>query len=123
MSDNKLLIGKVAAITGVSRKAIRHYEAIGLLPTPDRIGNYRIYTQHHIVIISMIKRAQAVGFKLAELLPLINLKLETGQFPLDFALQGISDKRQFVQEEITRLKAMDAELIKLSSDLALLASD
>lgn len=117
-----MYIGKVAELTGASRKAIRLYEALGLLPPPERAGNYRIYTPHHLIIVSMIKRAQAVGFKLAELAPLMEHKRLGAAFPVEFARAAIDEKRGEIQDSIARLQAMDGELIKLKADLALLAS-
>lgn len=46
--DPFLSIGKVAEITGASPKAIRHYEALGLLPAPHRRGRYRIYSERDV---------------------------------------------------------------------------
>ncbi len=117
-----MYIGKVAELTGASRKAIRLYESLGLIPSPERAGSYRTYTAHHLTLIGMIKRAQAVGFKLAELSPLIEQKLLTQQFPLDFALQAIDHKRAEVQEQIDQLRKVDAELLQLRVDLPQLAS-
>jgi hypothetical protein len=41
-TDACLLIGQVSERTGASGKAIRHYERVGLLPTPVRRGRYRV---------------------------------------------------------------------------------
>ncbi|HLD67280.1 MAG TPA: MerR family transcriptional regulator [Pseudomonas sp.] len=117
-----MYIGKVAELTGASRKAIRLYEELGLLPPPERAGNYRLYTSHHLIIVSMIKRAQAVGFKLAELVPLMEHKRLGAAFPVEFARGAIDEKRGEIQDSIARLQAMDGELVKLKADLALLAS-
>ena len=39
-----LFIGEVAARSGVSRKALRLYEARGILPAPSRTASgYRVY--------------------------------------------------------------------------------
>jgi len=35
-----MLIGRVSELTGATRKAIRHYESIGLITPPDRKGSY-----------------------------------------------------------------------------------
>lgn len=62
-----MYIGKVAEITGASRKAIRHYESIGLIPRPRRQGKYRIYSELDAFLIHMVKHAQSVGFSLKEI--------------------------------------------------------
>lgn len=117
-----MYIGQVAVLTGATRKAIRLYEELGLFPSPERTGNYRTYSQHHLTIIGMIKRAQALGFKLSELSPLIELKLQTGQFPLEYAAEAIERKRAEVKGQIDRLMALDDNLLKLKADLPRLAS-
>ena len=38
-----MYIGKLALVTGVTQKAIRHYENLGLIPAPERKGKYRFY--------------------------------------------------------------------------------
>ena len=40
-----MYIGKLALVTGVTQKAIRHYENLGLIPAPERKGKYRFYKQ------------------------------------------------------------------------------
>ncbi len=62
-----LTIGQVAQLTSVSAKAIRHYEALGLLPFVVRLGSYRHYDQAHVLAIRLIRQAQDLGFTLAEL--------------------------------------------------------
>src|SRR5690554_5382293 len=39
-----MYIGKLAEMTGATRKAIRLYESLGLIPVPSRNGNYRVYS-------------------------------------------------------------------------------
>jgi MerR family copper efflux transcriptional regulator len=95
-----MYIGKVSTLTGASRKAIRHYEEIGLLRDIERLGSYRIYNEHHIVIIDMIKRAQALGFKLADIAPLVVTKHQGNRFPLEIAHQAIEKKRADIKLEI-----------------------
>jgi MerR family transcriptional regulator, copper efflux regulator len=44
MARDGLLIGEVAAKSGVSRKALRLYETAGILPSPRRTAaDYRMY--------------------------------------------------------------------------------
>ena len=58
-----MYIGKVSELTGATPKAIRHYEAIGLIPPPKRLGKYRHYSEKDVRLISMIKHAQKYGFQ------------------------------------------------------------
>jgi DNA-binding transcriptional MerR regulator len=51
-----LKIGEVAKETGVSVKAIRFYEKIGLIPAPDRLfsSGYRLYTDRDVRRLRLI---------------------------------------------------------------------
>ena len=62
-----MYIGKAAQLSGTTIKAIRHYEAIGLLPAPQREGQYRVYSEQNVELLMFIKCAQQLGFKLKEL--------------------------------------------------------
>jgi DNA-binding transcriptional MerR regulator len=42
-----MYIGKAAQLSGTTIKSIRHYEAIGLLPSSTS-GQIRIYSQHSV---------------------------------------------------------------------------
>jgi len=59
----------VAIRSGVSRKALRLYEAMGILPTPARTeSGYRAYGHEVIGLLRFIVRARRLGFSLAEIL-------------------------------------------------------
>ncbi|PWJ42443.1 DNA-binding transcriptional regulator, MerR family [Quadrisphaera granulorum] len=54
-------IGEVAARTGVSARALRHYEDSGLL-VPERMGNgYRVYAEADIVRVAQIRAMISAG--------------------------------------------------------------
>ncbi|MDX1452873.1 MAG: MerR family transcriptional regulator [Oleiphilaceae bacterium] len=117
-----MYIGELAKKTGASPKAIRHYEELGILINIQRSGKYRVYDDHHVTIVSLIKRAQKMGFKLKDIAPLILQKHQADQFPLDFALNAISDRRQELKAEIERANSLDKELSLLSGELKRLFS-
>ena len=65
-------IGELATLTGLTRDALRYYEREGLLDRPARTpGRFRIYTSSAIERVRFIKRAQALGFTLAEIQELV----------------------------------------------------
>jgi DNA-binding transcriptional MerR regulator len=112
-----MFIGQLAKLTACTPKAIRHYEKLGLLPEPQRQGSYRCYDEHHVTLVRMIRQAQAVGFKLTEILPLIAEKLHGQRFPLGLANLGIEQKRQQVQSEIEALQRLDQQLLQLKQEI------
>ncbi len=112
-----LYIGKVAEITGASRKAIRHYEALGLLPIPKRRGNYRIYSERDVFLIHMIKHTQAFGFSLTELRELVAAKVKKNAFPLKVANALVDRKRAALRREVDAIRKLDKRLLALKRDM------
>lgn len=105
-----MLIGRLSEKTGVSRKTIRHYESIGLIPAPARKGSYRVYTDNDIAVIKMIKKAQALGFSLAELKELVKQKSDDQHFPVEMACELIDKKQAMLVEDIKRMNLLVEEL-------------
>jgi MerR family redox-sensitive transcriptional activator SoxR len=66
-----LTIGQVAARAGVRTSAIRYYEDVGVLPTPERVGGRRRYTVDVLRRLAIIDVAQRAGFTLAEVRELL----------------------------------------------------
>jgi len=112
-----MYIGVLSKRAGASAKAIRHYEKIGLLQNIQRSGKYRVYDEHHVVIITMIKQAQALGFKLSEIAPLVISKHKDNRFPIEIANQAIDDKRQQLQHEILKAQQLDKDLASLKAEV------
>lgn len=108
-----LYIGKLAELSGASRKAIRHYEALGLLPPAARKGNYRVYSERDVFLVHMIKHAQSFGFSLAELRELVAATANKPRFPLKLANALIARKRASMRQQIADLRTLDRELAQL----------
>jgi MerR family transcriptional regulator, mercuric resistance operon regulatory protein len=74
MSSN-LTIGKVAQAAGVNVETIRYYERLGLLRRPVRPPRgVRRYADDTVARVRFIKRAQELGFSLAEIGRLLELQ-------------------------------------------------
>ena len=62
-----MLIGELAAASGLSREALRFYEQQGLIRA-RRLGNgYRDYPPEALTLVQYIRTAQQLGFTLAEI--------------------------------------------------------
>ena len=71
----KLTIGRVAKLAGVNVETIRFYQRRGLLNEPPKaLGSYRWYPEDAVKRIRFIKRAQVLGFTLAEVAGLLSLE-------------------------------------------------
>jgi len=67
-------IGELAKRAGVSVQAVRFYERRRLIRTPRRTpAGYRIYSEKDLETVSVIKKMQRFGFKLAEIRRVLQL--------------------------------------------------
>lgn len=112
-----MYIGALAKLTGATPKAIRLYETMGLIPVASRQGKYRVYTDKDVALVHMIRRAQAVGFNLAELKELLELKANTNQFPIATANKLIAMKREKLRNDMDKLSSLDQQLVDLHEEL------
>ena len=72
-----LKIGEVAERSGVNLQTIRYYEREGLLPKPPRLSSgYRVFPESAVRRVRFIKRAQELGFTLAEIRELLSLRID-----------------------------------------------
>ncbi len=75
--DTKLLtIGRLAKQAGVNVETVRFYERRGLLPRPPRSASgYRLFPAEAERRLKFIRRAQELGFSLAEVAELLSLRV------------------------------------------------
>lgn len=74
-----LTIGRLARLGGVNLEAVRYYEREGLLMRPPRTrSGYRIFSRDAARRLRFIKRAQQLGFSLAEIRELLAMRVKPG---------------------------------------------
>jgi DNA-binding transcriptional MerR regulator len=112
-----MLIGRVSELTGATRKAIRHYESIGLITPPDRKGSYRIYNDHDVMVISMICRAKTLGFSLFEIKDIVSIKTKEKKLPIDLVYRLIDKKISDLKQEAEELLCKVDDLNEFKVDL------
>jgi len=115
MGRDGLLIGEVAARTGVSRKALRLYEEAGILPAPRRTAaGYRIYGQETLALLAFITQARRLGFRLDEIKEIAQIK-RSGRVPcshvLDLVRQKVADLDRAVAD-LTEVRRGLQELLR-----------
>ena len=104
----------MAAQGGVNLQTIRYYEREGLLPEPPRLASgYRAFPQGTIRRVRFIKRAQELGFSLAEIRELLTLRVDRQRDRA--AVRAIARaKLAQIEEKIRSLEAMKRALQHLT---------
>lgn len=75
-----ITIKKAASLTGLSVKAIRHYESCGLMPEPERTrAGYRMYSESDIARLQQIRYFREMKFPLTEIAGLLDAPAEDVQ--------------------------------------------
>jgi MerR family mercuric resistance operon transcriptional regulator len=109
-----LKIGEVAARGGVNLQTIRYYERELLLPKPPRLASgYRMFSEQTVHRIRFIKRAQELGFSLAEIRDLLSIQVDPNKECSDvqrLAKAKVAD----IEEKIRTLESMKRVLTGLS---------
>jgi MerR family redox-sensitive transcriptional activator SoxR len=60
-------ISQVAREFGIRASALRYYEQIGILPSPERVSGQRRYDRTTLYRLAIIQRARQTGFSLTEI--------------------------------------------------------
>lgn len=96
--------------TGVSAKAIRYYEEIGLLPAPARAeNNYRQYAEQDVGRLRLVAGARRLDLSLDDIREILALR-DRREAPCRVLLERIEQKADEIAERIHILKQIEAEL-------------
>jgi MerR family mercuric resistance operon transcriptional regulator len=112
--EQALKIGQLAQRAAVNLQTIRYYEREGLLPEPPRLSSgYRLYTDSTVRRVRFIKRAQEIGFSLAEIRELLSLRAD-GQRERNEVRAIAQAKIADIEDKMRTLKAMKTVLNRLT---------
>lgn len=65
---NRYSIGDISRICNISKKALRYYDEIGIIPSKrNEHNNYRYYTKESLLAIPVVKYYKQMGFTLDEM--------------------------------------------------------
>ncbi len=110
--QTEMWIGTLAARCNVSRDTIRLYEAQGLL-RPRRGGQgthgYRVYSEHDVRRVQLVRQAQTLGFSLKEIGSLIDLWAGRTLAPAG-KRRVLADKIAEVDRRIDALRTLRTQL-------------
>jgi MerR family transcriptional regulator, repressor of the yfmOP operon len=127
-SNNLFTIEQVSARTGLTKRTLRYYEEVGLLPPTGRTeGNYRRYNEEDIQRLERIKKLRdLLGFSLADIRELLNAEDERGLIKvayeheteaatkitqLDRADELIRSQLQLIEQKMEGLEQMRSGLL------------
>ncbi len=114
-SQPTIRIGDLAAQTGVTVEALRYYEQRGLVrPSGRRASGYREYPADSVRLVRFIKRAQGLGFTLAEVEELVQLRAGawSGDAPWQLREAAVS-KVEDIDRRMRELAALRAALTEM----------
>lgn len=108
--DGTLKIGQLAGRTGLTRKAIRLYEAGGILPPAARGSNgYRLYTEEAVGMLRFVKQATGLGLTLAEVREIVAIR-QGGRPPCAHVHRLLQDKARELDAKLRDIVAMRREI-------------
>jgi MerR family transcriptional regulator, copper efflux regulator len=107
-------IGELAEQAGISTKAIRYYEQIGILAPPARTrSGYRTYDRTAVGRLGFIRAAQALGLTLGEIRQVIAFR-DDGTAPCGHVTELLQRRAAELERRIVELQQLQGELQQLA---------
>lgn len=107
-------IARLAAAVGIHVETVRYYQRLRLVPEPARpLGGIRRYGERDADRLRFIKRAQAMGFTLAEVASLLKLQEKRS---CHATRELAATKLRLVDARIRELRDLRRELAGLIAD-------
>lgn len=109
-------IGELARLAGVTTKAVRYYESLGLI-TPGRLANgYREYDQDDVRLVREIRALQRLGIPVERTRPFLAC-LAAGRAHADDCPASLASYRDAIDELTERIEALTARRATLITHL------
>jgi MerR family copper efflux transcriptional regulator len=113
-------IGELAEQAGISTKAIRYYEQVGILTPPARTpSGYRSYDPSALGRLEFVRAAQAVGLTLGEIRQVVAFR-DGGQAPCTHVTDLLQRHAADLDRRIRELQQLRGELRQLAERAATL---
>ncbi len=108
--SERLTIGQLARLAGVSRSMLRYYEEQGLLRPVDRTSaGYRLYSSDSAETLLFIQRAQRLGFSLRDIQLLLDNATES-RAPGESVTQIAERRYLALEKQLTELLVLRHEM-------------
>jgi DNA-binding transcriptional MerR regulator len=99
----------------VNVQTVRYYERRGLLEEPPRrASGYREYPESDVARLGFIRRAQGLGFTLAEIGDLLSLRVDPRTTSADVH-RRVEEKLMDVEEKLAELRRIQGALRELAT--------
>jgi DNA-binding transcriptional MerR regulator len=102
MTPSAITVGEAARQAGLTPKAVRLYEARGILAPAERTNaGYRTYTEDDVEVLRFVRRARALGLRLDEIRRIIDLQRQGAQpcsTVIDLLARHLADIEQTMRE-------------------------
>ena len=111
MKSEVFRVGELAKRTGVSVRALHHYDAIGLLtPSHRSESHYRLYDREDVVRLQEIKSLRQLGFSLEEIRDLLAVRRLTPLGVVEMHLQRVREQMELQRQLLGRLESIAGQL-------------
>jgi DNA-binding transcriptional MerR regulator len=121
-------IEEVAQKTGLTKRAIRHYEEKGLIAPERTEAQYRLYSDEDVERITQIKSyKQSIGFTLSEIKDVFDLEetirdmvTEDGKSPeaVNKMVSAVKEQIQLIEKKEAYMKKVKQRYQDVLSDLS-----
>lgn len=106
----EMTVGTAAKAAGVSAKAVRIWEAKGLLPPAERTeAGYRLFTDHDLGVLRFIRQAKTLGLTLAEIRDILDLQRD-GAAPCTRVTELLDARIAEIDRTLADLRALRRSL-------------
>jgi len=104
-----MLIGELAAVSGLGRDTIRFYERLGLISGERRTNGYRDFPHETVPWLQYVRTAQTLGFSLAEIRR-VGDELRDAPDSAERLSALFEEKLQIVEARMQELALLETEL-------------
>jgi MerR family copper efflux transcriptional regulator len=115
-----MTVGELARRTGMSRKAIRELEGLGLIYSAGRSeANYRLFDDSALWCVNVIRNLRSLGLTLKEIQQLAAIYLDRPDEPIGPHLAALLERADGrIEDRLSELRALRRRIARFRSDNA-----
>lgn len=111
MATDTVTAGQAASRAGITRKALRLYEAKGLVDEPPRTpAGYRLYCADDVAVLTFIRQARTLGLRLDDIAAILDIRRH-GSTPCTAVRTLIDTRIDEIDSAIADLRALRRSLV------------